>query len=1393
MKRMLLGMALAFCGAAMAEPTLIAHWPFGESGLSDAVGNHTLVLGGPSSRIALEDGVAKFNGVASDATKSFLKTESKFDFSGCSAVTVSMWVKLDRTSSGRDNWSLCELSQNYNSYNGAFQLCYTSYDDGIVDSFTIGRHTANWDVGYASASPYATESQWYHVVAVLKDGEYSTVYVNGEIGSPSSKYKNKLTGFLNDYLYFGSRSETTRFVGEMDDIKIYSGALTAQEIKAEYDAVRAAGEKGEAIAKETPQEDPTDVSEVEEYEWTRLDAGESAVGKAGYPLVVFRLTAKPYNNPDFFRQTCEVHRKYPGAFDDFWFGGGNPLCRTNLCDGILRTFAKERPLMEECGMRLSFQQGLTTGHNYTFVGTPGAQAAAGVYLQEDVYPFSDDAWQVTLDGGKLVWQNLCPRSPEVLEYEKAFVKTAIAALRPYTYWLDDDLRLGVGKSSCYCDRCIRAFNAFAGTEFNRAQLVDAINGSGALREKWIRFSEDSLAKYGRAVREAANEVMPECRLGLQTVRSTNLLNGRDYAPILRELSDNGRVPAGIRPGDGYYVEDNPDGMLEKAMFVVREAERCRQMGNLCGTVCYEEETYPRLASHKTPQAIVNEATLAIASGCDSVSLYWADGEPNESIEDYERFVKAVAGARGYWERLSASTKRTSLGGLAQYWGSERFGFAGFNLDDYNTMRNFLWWGIPVTVDESTASNKLYLVTNASRATMAAGETVPNQVSVSLAKLPTVDARKVALDALDAASEGRFPVRIDVMHPLRVLPRIDRQGKTDSVTLFNLSVGAAEDLKVRVRQPLSRNAQWQTPRGVAVSLKVEDGASSDEVVVTIPRLAARSIGTVFFDGVSVQEVVLEEISSRPEETGEGLPSDYARLDWIESTVAEQQFVDVPYVTYDAAKKVVVTMDCMFTGQASTYQVPCAFSTGGLGCLWLSGNSTNFGNDALGVNATSLAPNDRKTVVWEVCGANPAGRKEILTVNGTEVKATGTCPNANDYAVGKALSIFAGRDPRPAYSSAPDGYSNLRLYSFKVEQGGQLVADLVPALDADGEAGLYDVVARRFLVSKSANQFRHGDAPPVPAPAIAAVSARQRYPWNGKVDIAYTVTGSIANAAKKSGGAAVLRITAKDRGANKTYVVTGEKASMLTAGTHELVWDFGLQGEAVTSGDVVFEVACELGTSGTGEVICSGSSEGVRLDMTAGIRTAAATEIIRYGSTWVTAISGAKAVVAVNGEPLEIAAGTGSVTWTPVKEGVYTLTHTVMVGMTQVGDTLSATFTVGGDESEYVTDGVISVRREVFAAATKGTKYENAKGDDIVPSNGLSVVACVALGIDLSEEMPRKFVVTAIYRDESGEWVVETSCDDTVIDGFEIVKSRSSSLDPWVVSADGNFMKAILKAK
>ena len=97
-----------------------------------------------------------------------------------------------------------------------------------------------------------------------------------------------------------------------------------------------------------------------------------------------------------------------------------------------------------------------------------------------------------------------------------------------------------------------------------------------------------------------------------------------------------------------------------------------------------------------------------------------------------------------------------------------------------------------------------------------------------------------------------------------------------------------------------------------------------------------------------------------------------------------------------------------------------------------------------------------------------------------------------------------------------------------------------------------------------------------PTITGVTAQQRYPWNGKVDISYTVTGDIAATAKEKGMVTSLKVTATDCVAGANYVASTSALSGdtgLAAATHHLVWDMSADGLTFKSSNVVFSVSCE----------------------------------------------------------------------------------------------------------------------------------------------------------------------------------------------------------------------------
>ena len=563
----------------------------------------------------------------------------------------------------------------------------------------------------------------------------------------------------------------------------------------------------------------------------------SSAGK--WPFVVIRHTSAINNSPETFERLIDCHRRHRGASDEFWFSAGGrsvPKIAAEQC----AKFARFRPLCDEVGIALSYQQGLTLGHGEAHDGKP----------KPDEQKFPDDAWQVDQNGKK--FHILCPRSPEVIEYERAFAKAVIGTANPASYWLDDDLRLGICKpNGCFCDRCLAAFNAKTGGQWTRETLTAKLFSKSVrepVRAAWSAFNAESLAVYAAVVRQATDELKSPCRLAYQSVWADMTYTASSYRPLLEALAGKDRQSVGIRPGAGFYAEAEPRGMVKKCLSVAREAERCRRCGDLVASICYEQETYPRHVLHKSPGAIMTECALALASGCDSLSLYWYSHSAPEPVEEYDRFLKTLAAARPYFERLAASTRRTHLGGVARFVGSAALETADFDLRDPMDF-DLACAGIPVTVMEADA--KVWYVTekscremtDADKATLAKGAAVD---VADMGKYPLASRRTKLLDDLDAATGGAFPVRIDACRPLRILPRVREDGTLDSVTILNLSIGDTGELKVRIRRPVAARAVWQDAQHVLVPLAVERGAAANEQVVTIPNMTAWQIGTIFYE-------------------------------------------------------------------------------------------------------------------------------------------------------------------------------------------------------------------------------------------------------------------------------------------------------------------------------------------------------------------------------------------------------------------------------------------------------------------------------------------------------------------------------------------------------------------
>ena len=94
----------------------------------------------------------------------------------------------------------------------------------------------------------------------------------------------------------------------------------------------------------------------------------------------------------------------------------------------------------------------------------------------------------------------------------------------------------------------------------------------------------------------------------------------------------------------------------------------------------------------------------------------------------------------------------------------------------------------------------------------------------------------------------------------------------------------------------------------------------------------------------------------------------------------------------------------------------------------------------------------------------------------------------------------------------------------------------------------------------------------APTISNVKAQQRYPWNGLVDIDYTITGDTTGLG--------VSILVKDLQNNKEYKPTKFMEALPTvAGTHRVTWSMTAEGVNVVSTNIIVTVSLVRGSATT----------------------------------------------------------------------------------------------------------------------------------------------------------------------------------------------------------------------
>lgn len=213
--------------ALEAPSGMVAYWKFDESNgtvANDSVGTYDGAIVNATHSTGVVGNALSFSGadyVAIDDI-TFISTAQSFSY--------SVWVKFNQDISGGCVGPEYEYAQMIVSiHNGPYIYLGTS---GRLITQTI-RQDSSWMILKTTRCTWAQDT-WYHI-AVTLDSEYLKIYVNGSLENEIPGGLKNVTGDIY-MMKFGKMHylDDYYFNGVMDELAVYTRALTAEEVQQHY-------------------------------------------------------------------------------------------------------------------------------------------------------------------------------------------------------------------------------------------------------------------------------------------------------------------------------------------------------------------------------------------------------------------------------------------------------------------------------------------------------------------------------------------------------------------------------------------------------------------------------------------------------------------------------------------------------------------------------------------------------------------------------------------------------------------------------------------------------------------------------------------------------------------------------------------------------------------------------------------------------------------------------------------------------------------------------------------------------------------------------------------------------------------------------------------------------
>ncbi|MFA6341008.1 MAG: LamG-like jellyroll fold domain-containing protein [Candidatus Paceibacterota bacterium] len=210
---------------------LVGEWLFNEGANSaidtSGAGNNAVTATWP---IWLQTGGYNNKGAYSFNGSGYLDLPSttNLNFERTNPFAISAWIKM--TSSVGSIVSKMNNSTPYTGYDVSMT------DDGKIMFFIINTVTTN-EILVASIRT-VNDDKWHHVAAIY-DGSSSAsgakIYIDGSLSPVTTTYDLLTGSIVNAYhLHIGARTGGNNFIGSIDDVRIYSSALSGSDIQKLY-------------------------------------------------------------------------------------------------------------------------------------------------------------------------------------------------------------------------------------------------------------------------------------------------------------------------------------------------------------------------------------------------------------------------------------------------------------------------------------------------------------------------------------------------------------------------------------------------------------------------------------------------------------------------------------------------------------------------------------------------------------------------------------------------------------------------------------------------------------------------------------------------------------------------------------------------------------------------------------------------------------------------------------------------------------------------------------------------------------------------------------------------------------------------------------------------------